>query len=83
MCQRPRGHILPILRVRETPLGQKGRGRQALISLDNLLTLPCFGIQLGRKKCRQIGEGLGLVGCETQNKIIGQRKTKARKKRPM
>ena len=68
LVKRPRGHILPILRVRETPqlhmlrktpLGQKGVGCQAILSLDDLPTRPCFGIHLGQKMCMQIREGPG------------------------
>ena len=60
-----RGHVLPIFRIREiattdaqrAPLGQKGRGCQAIISPDNLPTMLCFGIQLGRKMHTQIRGG--------------------------
>ena len=49
----------------ETPLGQKVRWCQAIISLDNLPTMPCFGIYLGQKICTQIqGRTLYLARCE-------------------
>ena len=62
-----RGHVLPILRVRETqlhmhretPLDQKGWGCQAIISLDKLPTMLCFGLHLGQKCPCRSGEGPG------------------------
>ena len=56
-----REHVLPILRIRETPTthaqrdpsGSKREGGQATISLANLLATLCFGIHLGQKcACR-------------------------------
>ena len=48
----------PQLRMRrEMPLGQKGRGCQAIISLDNLPIMFCFEIHLGQNVCTQIGGG--------------------------
>ena len=44
-------------KCRETPLGQKRRGCQAIISLDNLPTMLCFGIHLGQKMCMGSGDG--------------------------
>ena len=42
----------------ESPLGQKGRGCQA-VSLDNLPAVLCFRIHRGQKMRTQIGEGPG------------------------
>ena len=42
---------------RETPLGQKGRGCQAIINLDNFPTMLCFGIYLGQKMHMHIRGG--------------------------
>ena len=53
---RPQLHV-----CRETPLVQKERACQAIISLDNLPVMPCFGIHLGTRRSE---EGLGLVRCE-------------------
>ena len=47
--ERPQLH-----RRRETPLGQKGRGCQAIISLDNLPSMLCFRIHLGQMMRMQI-----------------------------
>ena len=44
---------------RKTHMGQKGRRCQAIISLDNLPIMLCFGIQLGQMMPTQIGEGHG------------------------
>ena len=61
-----RGHVLPILRVRETPtthaqretpLGQRRRRRQPIIRLDNLPAMLCFGTHLVQKTRTQIRGG--------------------------
>ena len=54
-----------ILRVRETPIahvqrdpsGSEREGNQAVISLDNLPTMPCFRPHLGHKICMMIRGG--------------------------
>jgi len=43
---------------RETPLGQKVRGHQVIISPDNLSTMLCFGFHLGQRL------GRALIRCE-------------------
>ena len=70
---------------RETTLGQIGRGCQAIISLDNLPTMLCFGIHLGQKVCMQIrgGPWVWSGAANKINKIIGQRKTKTWKNHPI
>ena len=52
---RPRLHML-----RKTPLGQEVRQCQAIVSLGNLPTRPCFGIHIGQKMCTQITDQGGL-----------------------
>ena len=44
---------------RKTPLDQKGRECQAIISPDNLPIMLCFGIHLGQNMCTQMGEDPG------------------------
>ena len=59
-----RGHVLPILRIRDTQLhmcretlhGQKGRGYQGIISLNNLPTMLLESI-LAKICARRPGEG--------------------------
>ena len=41
----------------KTPLGGKGRGCQAIRSLGNLPSMPCFGRHRGPKMRTQLGEG--------------------------
>ena len=67
-----RGHVLHILRIRaiptshaqRDPLGQKGRGHQAAISLVNLLARLCFGIYYPKDGYADQGRALDLDRCE-------------------
>ena len=65
---------------KKTPPGQKGRGHQAIVSLDNLPATLIFGIHLGQKRHRQIRGGPWVWGGVKDKKAIGQRKTKTWKK---
>ena len=51
-----RGQGDPQLHMHRDPLGQKGRGCQAMRSLDNML---CSGIHLGQKMRMRMGGGPG------------------------
>ena len=66
--------------VQRDPLGQKGKGCQAIISLDNLPAHAQLWDPSGPKGVHaDQGRALGLLRCERQNKVIGQRKTKTQK----
>ena len=45
-------------------VSQKGRGCQAILSVDNLPAMPCFEIHLGQKIHTHVGRALGPVKCE-------------------
>ena len=58
MCPPSSGSGRPQLPMhRDTILGQKGRGAQAIISVDNFPSMLCFGIHLGQKCTHRSREG--------------------------
>lgn len=80
--QRPRGHRLPFLgsgrpqlQCTERPLDQKGRGCQAMISLDNLSHNALLWISSWPEDMHAHLGG-SWVWSGVRHKVIGQRKTK-------